>query len=326
MGDLVIGYASNGGGVVSLRAGNVQAIAPTGEVFQGITQGRYPSPFLPEARLYSLPEVPDFLQAGDFNADGYEDVLAAARGGATLYLLPGNGRGNLGAVQKFQLPGQLTALQANDSHQPGVFTSLAVGLRTDGRSKILIYNQAGGGLVGTPESYSTPGDVTAFAFGRLDDGVETDLAAATGSQVIVIHGRDENTKGSGPASIETERVPFIIRGVAVGDFIWDRNHQREIALLSGDGMVSLLARGNPDTRPYTEAEKNTLRDLKRSYMRGSIDMQTFVAEGKNLIRPNPAAGWEISQTIKSGVTPAANGSLNRCFSGWMLRPCLRTIC
>src|SRR6185436_16884265 len=146
MGDLVIGYANNGDGVLSLRQGNVQAIAPTGEVFQGITQGRYPEPFLHEAKLYELPEAPDFLQVGDFNADGYQDVLAAARAGATLYILPGDGLGNLGAVQKFQLPGSLTGLQANDSRQPGVFTSLAVGLRTEEGTKALIYNQTGGGL------------------------------------------------------------------------------------------------------------------------------------------------------------------------------------
>jgi hypothetical protein len=38
MGDLVIGYADSGGGVLSLRQGNVQAIAPTdSDVFEGIT-------------------------------------------------------------------------------------------------------------------------------------------------------------------------------------------------------------------------------------------------------------------------------------------------
>src|SRR4030095_13643777 len=100
MGDLVIGYANGGGGVLSFRQGNVQAIAPTGEVFQGITQGRYPEPFLHEAKLYELPEAPDFLQVGDFNSDGYEDVLAAARGDASLYVLAGDGQGTLRAPQR----------------------------------------------------------------------------------------------------------------------------------------------------------------------------------------------------------------------------------
>src|SRR5258705_1860933 len=109
MGDWVIGYANGGGGVLSFRQGNVQAIAPTGEVFQGITQGRYPEPFLHEAKLYELPEAPDFLQVGDFNSDGYEDVLAAALGGANLYLLAGDGKGTLQAPQRFELSGQLTA-------------------------------------------------------------------------------------------------------------------------------------------------------------------------------------------------------------------------
>ncbi|MEY2488914.1 MAG: trimeric autotransporter adhesin, partial [Verrucomicrobiota bacterium] len=315
MGDLVIGYASSGGGVLSFRQGNVQAIAPTGDVFQGITQGRYPSPFLPEARLYSLPEAPDFLQVGDFNADGYQDVLAAARGGATLYLLPGDGRGNLGAVQKFQLPGSLTALRANDSRQPGVFTSLAVGLRTGEGAKALVYNKAGGGLAGTPESYSMPGAVTAFAFGRLDDDSATDLAAATTNQVIVIHGRSDQPADAGKNApvIETQNLPFAIRGLAIGDFVFDRNHEREIAALSDDGTIYLSARGNPDTRPYTDAEKNTLRNLKRSYQRNNIDMETFRAESDKLVRPNLAGGWRVSQTIKSGVTPAANGSSQALF-------------
>ena len=116
-----------------------------------------------------------------------------------------------------------------------------------------------------------------------------------------------------PPAIETENLPFVIRGLAVGDFVWDRNHEREIAALSDDGTVYLSARGNPDTRPYTDAEKNTLRDLKRSYMRNNIDMETFRAESNKLVRPNLAGGWKVSQTIKSGVTPAANGSSQALF-------------
>src|SRR5678816_4144474 len=93
MGDLVIGYQKGGAGVLGMRQGNLQAISPTDpNVFQGITEGRYPSPFLPEVTLYSLPEAPDFLQFGDFNSDGYPDVMTAARGAQKLYLLAGDGR------------------------------------------------------------------------------------------------------------------------------------------------------------------------------------------------------------------------------------------
>ncbi|HWO02712.1 MAG TPA: VCBS repeat-containing protein, partial [Blastocatellia bacterium] len=159
MGDLVIGYANSGAGVLSLRLGNVQAIAPTdSEVFEGITVGRYPEPFLHEAQLYALPEAPDFLRVGDFNSDGYVDVLTAARGGASVYLLAGDGRGTLRAPEKFDLSGQLTALQANDFKQPGKFTSLALGVRTPEGPKALIYVD---GLSLKPDVYRMPADVTA---------------------------------------------------------------------------------------------------------------------------------------------------------------------
>ncbi len=309
MGDLVIGYANNGGGILSFRTGNVQAIAPADrEVFEGIQQGSYPSPFLPEARLYALPEVPDFLQVGDFNADGYEDVLAAARGGATLYFVAGDGHGTLRAPQSFEVSGSLTALQADDFKQPGRFTRLALGVRTLEGPKTLIYDQSE--LSGEPDSYPMAAEVTALAFGQLDDDGITDLAAATTNEVTVIHGRSHQASQSAAAMIERQNLPFEIRGLAVGDFVFDRNHQREIAALSADGAVYLSARGNPDTRPYTKEEKNTLRELKRSFTLDKIDMETLIAETNKLIRANRTGGWNVAEMMSSGITPSpAGGSL-----------------
>ena len=94
MADLAVGYAKDGTGVLSLRLGNQQAIAPTDPaVIRAVRDGRYPAPFLPQATLVALPGPADFLEAGDFDADGYADVVAASRGGSTLYLLRGNGHG-----------------------------------------------------------------------------------------------------------------------------------------------------------------------------------------------------------------------------------------
>src|SRR6185369_1465559 len=99
MGDLVTGYADNGVGIISLRNGNIQAIAPTDPAaFAGIQKGQYPVPFVSQATVYSVPVVPDFLQVGDFNADGYSDVIIGARGAQAVYVLPGDGQGNLGAA------------------------------------------------------------------------------------------------------------------------------------------------------------------------------------------------------------------------------------
>jgi len=94
MPELITGYSSYGRGVVALRIGNLNAIAPQSpEVFEGYRTGHYPSPFLNEVTTFELPEAPDFLVTGDFNADGYPDVAAAARLGQFVYLLAGDGHG-----------------------------------------------------------------------------------------------------------------------------------------------------------------------------------------------------------------------------------------
>ena len=49
--DLIVGYASSGGGHLALYQGNPDSLsARTPEIFEGIKEGRFPAPFLPEAR------------------------------------------------------------------------------------------------------------------------------------------------------------------------------------------------------------------------------------------------------------------------------------
>ncbi len=80
---------------------------------------------MPKATVFTLPESPDLIETGDFNRDGYKDVLVAARGGS-LYFLTGNGHSNLRAPQLVALADQVMALTATPDGQ------VAVG--TDGRN------------------------------------------------------------------------------------------------------------------------------------------------------------------------------------------------
>jgi hypothetical protein len=59
-----------------------------------------------------------------------------------------------------------------------------------------------------------------------------------------------------PATIEQLSFPFAITSLAVGDFIWDREHRMEIALLSADGSVHLLQR-NDEFRMQNDELKTT---------------------------------------------------------------------
>lgn len=81
--------------VLALYKGNPDAFAPTDtSLYAKAMKGNVPSTFLSKARVFAVPESPDLIVTGDFNRDGYKDVLVAARGGS-LYFLAGDGKGNL---------------------------------------------------------------------------------------------------------------------------------------------------------------------------------------------------------------------------------------
>ena len=107
--DLLSGYAGGNGGVLALHLGNADSIYPnTPEAMRRkqafswsagaqASAGNYaPAPFVSPARAFDLPGTPDFLGAGDFDADGHWDVVAAARGGFEIVVLHGNGQGDFG--------------------------------------------------------------------------------------------------------------------------------------------------------------------------------------------------------------------------------------
>src|SRR5579863_2596869 len=115
--DVVAGYSTKNGGALVLMRGNPDAYAPTDLSLYGkAAKGNVPPTFLSKATVFTVPESPDLIATGDFNRDGYKDVLVGARGGA-LYLLTGDGHGSLLAPQAIPLPGQVTALAVTaDAH------------------------------------------------------------------------------------------------------------------------------------------------------------------------------------------------------------------
>src|SRR5215813_2829735 len=109
--DLVCGYEGPGGGILTPHRGNVDAIYPNSpEAQQRKADGTFTdSPFLSPARVFAVPEVPEFLGVGDFDTDGHLDVVLAYRG-KVLYWLAGDGQGGFGPAKHIELPGMVTAL------------------------------------------------------------------------------------------------------------------------------------------------------------------------------------------------------------------------
>ncbi len=230
--DLLAGYALGAGGLLAVHPGNPdrQALAR----------------FLPEAGVYALPEATDFLGAGDFDADGFEDVLAAANGGAALYFLPGDGSGQFGAPQPLKLPGPLTALAVGEIGRADGLADVAAGVTTPDGPRLLIFY--GGDLSAAPAAFALPGEAAALGIGQLDEAFPYDVAIAAGQALVIIHGYDQLTGTATPAAPEIHPLEFAPISLALGDFIGGDNQSNEIALLNPDGQIHLFDRsGQPST-------------------------------------------------------------------------------
>ena len=274
--DVVAGYSTKNGGILALLRGNPDAFAPTDTtLYQKAMQGNVPPTFLSKVAVFTLPESPDMIVTGDFNRDGYKDVLVAARGGA-LYLLPGDGKGNFAAPQIVALADQVMALAAAPEGH--------VAVSTDGRSgpQVTILAPNTGGLA-AGQTFSLPSRGTSIAWGNLGGGA--DVTVAAGSNVVMIYA----ALGAN-AQTETVSVPFAVQALTLGDFIWDRDARTEIAVLAEDGTVHILQHGTLDTRPLTAADVPGRRAAMMAAMKKMARSQQ---------PPNPTAlgAWTVAKQL-----------------------------
>jgi hypothetical protein len=281
--DLISGYVGPGGGVLTLHRGNVEALWPRRQGSGTRDQGSATTdngqrttdatPFLPEARVFALPAAPDFLGAGDFDNDGHRDVVAAARGGQAVWLLPGDGRGGLNQVKQIPLAGQVTAMTVGEIHRADGLADVIVGIMGADGPQVLVFESPDGafgnderGMMNdelktpsssvhhssfiihrSPDVFSLPAPATALALGQLDEGYEIDLAIAAGSGLVIVYGRDrklpldEIRQADVPsARLHQHSLDFTPAALALGDFIWEPERRTEMALLADDGTIHML--------------------------------------------------------------------------------------
>ena len=279
--DVVAGYSGNGGGFLVLMRGNPDAFAPTDLTLYGkAAKGNVPPTFLSKAKVFTVPESPDLIATGDFNRDGYKDVLVASRGGS-LYLLAGDGHGNLLAAKAVPVLGQVRALDVTpDGH-------VALSLDAPNGSQLAILAPGKEGLT-TVATYPLPARGDSVAWGSLGGGA--DVAVGAGSNVVMIY-----SALTANAQTETVSVPFKVQGLALGDFIWDRDGRTEIAVLADDGSIHILQHGTLNTTPLTAAEL----PARQAAIRGH---HTQAATPPN---PTALGAWTIAKQLPyTGSAPS----------------------
>src|SRR3989442_8582724 len=139
--DLISGYAYNGHGIMTLLRGNVDSIYPNApEAKQRKTNGTFTdAPFLSPAQIIAAPVAPDFIGAGDFDADGHWDVVTASRARGSLFLFSGDGHGGFGAAQEIALPGLVTAMTTGEVNRADGLTDVIVGVTTGDGAEALVF-------------------------------------------------------------------------------------------------------------------------------------------------------------------------------------------
>ena len=274
--DLVIGYRTSVGGVVALLRGNPDAFAPKNpNLYQAAMRGEISPTFLSMATVFGVPESPDFLATGDFNRDGHEDLLVGKKGGG-LYLLNGDGSGNLLAPEPVSLPGEVAALATTSAGQ------VAVGTDDPEGSRLVVFAPSRSGLVNVA-TYTLPAPATSIAWGALGGGTGTDLAVSSGTSVVVIY-----SALNPEARRATVNFRFHAQALTLGDFIWDRNGMTEMAVLGDDGMVRILRHARLDTRKITVADLPARHTLPP--------------------RPTAAGGWTVAKRLGFAVSSSSGAA------------------
>ena len=304
--DLVVGYAYNGAGMITLQRGNPDAFAPTDDsVFARMQQGYNPTSLLPEADVYALPVSPDFLVTGNFTPDSEKDVLFAAKGGA-LYLMAGDGSGRLGGPLQIDLPGPVTALAAGEFRAADGFTDVAVSVTGPGGEELMIFDGVEG-FSNALAQYPLSASPSAIDLGGLDDDPFMDVAVAAGNEVVVVHGWGRKEQVAVASREERIPVSSSLRGLALGEFVWDRQGRTEIAALATDGKVHMVQSAKLDSRPFSDAEASQrTRGNVKAPERISLDVESAPSW-----QPGQAAGWSESGSFAAEVSSASAKPLQR---------------
>lgn len=266
--DLICGYDYSGSGIITWLRGNVDSIYDNSpDARQRRAAGQFTdAPFLSPARVFALPIKPDFLGAGDFDADDHWDVVAAARGSDKLYLLSGDGRGGFASAKSLDLPGAATALVTGDINRRDGLEDVIVAVNGRSGPKLMVFEGSQGALKARPEVVDLSAEASALALGRLDDHYAIDIAVAAGRELIVLHGRDRSEAvaelrraPAPPATISRSSFPFAIKSLAIGDFT--AGSAPSVALLSEDGVVHLLRTADVKAQASTQKKATSWIEL-----------------------------------------------------------------
>jgi hypothetical protein len=253
--DLASSYFFSSSGILSLHLGNIDSTFPNSPDAHARKASSYfsDSPFLPTASIFNLPTQPDFIVAGDFNADSHFDIVAGARGDDRLLLFAGDGKGGFSRTSIISLSGALTAITSADVNRADGLADLIVCVSSADGAKALIFESPVGAANAQPETLPLPDAASSIAVALIDSDYLFDIAIAAGRRLMLICGRDrklsldESRQADVPKpTFSIRRMDYSITYIATGHFSSDS--QMDLAAIDEQGNLHLLTPNKQKSR------------------------------------------------------------------------------
>jgi CSLREA domain-containing protein len=280
---------ADSGGNLRFYRGNADSIYPnSAEAATRRETGTFTeAAFLESGKSFFLPISPDFLFAGDFNADGHQDILAAAKNDTALHLLAGDGAGNFAGDFAIEIDGRITALTTGEIGRRDGQADLAAAVLNKKGAQLLVFEHPEGAFKYKPETIRLPSQANDLAIGNLDEDFYADVAVAGGNKLTVVHGRGQAYPWDllreydikRPAAIsETRVLPFEVAALTVGAFTEKRGDS--LAILTTGGTLQTLDSPAIEKPKYS---KSKIQNLQSSnlYVPSGLDSSRFAVVGND---------------------------------------------
>lgn len=225
--DLVTGSAADEAGVITLRLGLLEALFPKQADW-------FVNPIIPfgDPIAFSTPVPPVLMASGDFNNDGFVDLVMSDLKSNGIFMMAGDSRRTFHKSEFISLPGRPTAMYSGELGRVDGLKELAIAVEVNGKGTLLIYQSAQGALKGLPSRLDFEGKIVAIEAARIDEDAYTDLALATTSHLMIVYGDEGLLFGSiGSTYIQKVDLGFTPQAIVVGNFFDPQQFHKDLSLL-----------------------------------------------------------------------------------------------